>query len=51
MLFGGNDAPLAYLELTCVGLPTGRTDEYSAAMSAIERHLDLIRVCSESITG
>lgn len=32
MLFGGNDAPLAYLELKSIGLPASRSTELSAAL-------------------
>ena len=32
MLFGGDGAPLAYLELKSIGLPGGRTVEFSAAL-------------------
>jgi len=40
MLFGGSDAPLAYLELKSIGLPTGRTGELSATLASLmNRHL------------
>lgn len=32
MLFGGSDAPLAYLELKSIGLPANRTGELSKAL-------------------
>lgn len=32
MLFGGNDAPLAYLELKSIGLPAARTAELSKGL-------------------
>ncbi|HKK04847.1 MAG TPA: phenylpyruvate tautomerase MIF-related protein [Gammaproteobacteria bacterium] len=32
MLFAGDDAPTAYLELKSIGLPAGRTAELSAAL-------------------
>ena len=32
MLFAGNDAPLAYLELKSIGLPEGKTPQLSAAL-------------------
>jgi phenylpyruvate tautomerase len=35
MTFGGNDHPLAYLELKSIGLPLGRTKEISAALCAL----------------
>ena len=35
LLFGGSDAPLAYLELKSIGLPTARTAELSAALCAL----------------
>jgi phenylpyruvate tautomerase PptA (4-oxalocrotonate tautomerase family) len=35
MLFGGNDDPLAYLELKSIGLPETRTGELSQALSAL----------------
>jgi phenylpyruvate tautomerase PptA (4-oxalocrotonate tautomerase family) len=37
MLFAGSEDPLAYLELKSIGLPTGRTKEFSAQLC------DLIR--------
>jgi phenylpyruvate tautomerase PptA (4-oxalocrotonate tautomerase family) len=33
MLFGGSDAPLAYLELKSLGLPESRTADLSAALT------------------
>lgn len=33
MLFGGSDAPLAYMELKSIGLPENRTAELSAALT------------------
>lgn len=42
MLFGGSDAPLAYLELKSIGLPENRTSEFSAGLAALlGEHLDL----------
>jgi phenylpyruvate tautomerase PptA (4-oxalocrotonate tautomerase family) len=42
MLFGGNDAPLAYLELKSIGLPQGKTGEFSATLAALlNQHLNL----------
>ena len=35
MVFGGNDAPLAYLELKSIGLPAGRTPEFSDALCSL----------------
>ena len=35
LLFGGSDAPLAYLELKSIGLPTARTAELSAGLCAL----------------
>ena len=35
MLFGGDDAPLAYLELKSIGLPGERTSDISAALCAL----------------
>lgn len=35
MLFGGDDAPLAYLELKSIGLPGERTTDISAALCAL----------------
>lgn len=32
MLFGGSDAPLAYLELKSIGLPESRTPELSSSL-------------------
>jgi len=33
MLFGGSDAPLAYLELKSIGLPESKSEEYSRALA------------------
>lgn len=33
MLFGGDDAPLAYLELKSIGLPENRTAQFSATLA------------------
>lgn len=42
MLFGGDDAPLAYLELKSIGLPGERTGELSAALAeAMREHLGI----------
>jgi len=35
MLFGGSDAPLAYIELKSIGLPQDRTKEFSAALCRV----------------
>jgi phenylpyruvate tautomerase len=35
MCFGGDSAPLAYLELKSLGLPEDRTPEFSAALCAL----------------
>lgn len=35
MLFAGSDAPLAYLELKSIGLPTARTAELSALLARL----------------
>lgn len=35
MLFAGSDAPLAYLELKSIGLPTARTAELSALLTRL----------------
>jgi phenylpyruvate tautomerase PptA (4-oxalocrotonate tautomerase family) len=35
MLFGGSDAPLAYLELKSIGLPESRTAEFSKALAGL----------------
>lgn len=35
MLFGGSDAPLAYVELKSLGLPESRTAELSAALCGL----------------
>lgn len=35
MCFAGSDAPLAYLELKSIGLPSGKTSEYSATLSQL----------------
>lgn len=40
MLFGGEDAPLAYLELKSIGLPEDRTAELSQALcDLVSSHL------------
>jgi len=40
MLFGGGDAPLAYLELKSIGLPENRTAELSQALcDLVSSHL------------
>jgi phenylpyruvate tautomerase PptA (4-oxalocrotonate tautomerase family) len=40
MCFGGDTAPLAYLELKSLGLPQGRTAELSATLCELmQRHL------------
>ena len=40
MLFGGNDEPLAYLELKSLGLPQARTAQFSATLcDLVEKHL------------
>lgn len=40
MLFGGNDAPLAYLELKSIGLPEDRTKALSQALcDLVSSHL------------
>lgn len=42
MIFGGSDAPLAYLELKSIGLPGNKTGEFSAALTALlGEHLGL----------
>jgi phenylpyruvate tautomerase PptA (4-oxalocrotonate tautomerase family) len=42
MLFGGDDAPLAYLELKSIGLPEERSHEFSAALCQLMRaHLGI----------
>lgn len=42
MLFGGDDAPCAYLELKSIGLPEARTAELSSVLSElIQRELDI----------
>ena len=33
MLFGGSDAPLAYLELKSIGLPESKTTDFSRALA------------------
>lgn len=38
MLFGGNDAPLAYLELKSIGLPADRTTEFSQVLCDLVTH-------------
>jgi phenylpyruvate tautomerase len=35
MLFGGSDAPLAYLELKSIGLPESQTSEFSARLAKL----------------
>lgn len=35
MLFGGSDAPLAYLELKSIGLPENQTSEFSARLAKL----------------
>jgi len=35
MLFAGNDAPLAYLELKSIGLPDAKTAEFSATLAGM----------------
>lgn len=35
MLFGGSDAPLAYLELKSIGLPDSRTSEFSTRLAKL----------------
>lgn len=35
MLFGGSDAPMAYLELKSIGLPESRTGEFSQALAEL----------------
>jgi phenylpyruvate tautomerase PptA (4-oxalocrotonate tautomerase family) len=37
MLFAGDSAPLAYLELKSIGLPADRTKEYSAHLCRLVR--------------
>lgn len=42
MLFAGNQAPLAYLELKSIGLPGERTSALSATLTdAVQQHLGL----------
>jgi len=42
MLFGGSDAPLAYLELKSIGLPDSQTSEFSARLAnLLEEQLGL----------
>ncbi|MGD2073556.1 MAG: phenylpyruvate tautomerase MIF-related protein [Gammaproteobacteria bacterium] len=42
MLFGGSDAPLAYLELKSIGLPEARTAELSQGLAELMKaELDL----------
>jgi phenylpyruvate tautomerase PptA (4-oxalocrotonate tautomerase family) len=42
MLFAGSSDPLAYLELKSIGLPAGRTKEFSAQLcSLVSRELDI----------
>ncbi|MCG6936324.1 MAG: hypothetical protein LJE73_10565 [Proteobacteria bacterium] len=44
MLFAGNDAPAAYLELKSIGLPESRTPELSEALcNLLEQHLGINR--------
>jgi phenylpyruvate tautomerase PptA (4-oxalocrotonate tautomerase family) len=44
MLFGGNDEPVAFLELKSVGLPVRRTKRLSQALcELIEQHLGINR--------
>ena len=35
MLFAGDDAPLAYLELKSIGLPENRTSDFSATLCGL----------------
>ncbi len=37
MLFGGSDAPLAYLELKSIGLPEAKTAAFSEALAGLLR--------------
>ena len=40
MCFGGDESPLAYLELKSLGLPEGRTQEFSATLCGLmQQHL------------
>jgi phenylpyruvate tautomerase PptA (4-oxalocrotonate tautomerase family) len=42
MLFAGSDEPLAYLELKSIGLPAGRTKEFSAQLCHfVSKELDI----------
>lgn len=42
MLFGGEDTPLAYLELKSIGLPENRTAQFSATLAdLIEQQLGI----------
>lgn len=42
MLFGGDDAPLAYLELKSIGLPENRTAQFSATLTdLVEQQLGI----------
>lgn len=42
MLFGGSDAPLAYLELKSIGLPDSQTSKFSARLAnLLEEQLGL----------
>ena len=42
MLFAGNSAPLAYLELKCIGLPTERNGQLASALcDFIARELEI----------
>lgn len=50
MLFAGTDAPLAYLELKSIGLPTAKTAELSQALCTIthrELSIDTDRIYIE----
>lgn len=38
MLFAGDDAPLAYLELKSIGLPENKTAQLSAALCQLMEH-------------
>jgi phenylpyruvate tautomerase PptA (4-oxalocrotonate tautomerase family) len=35
MLFGGSDAPLAYLELKSIGLPESKTPQFSSGLATL----------------
>ena len=42
MLFAGNDAPMAYLELKSIGLPEDRTADFSASLCELmQTHLGI----------